>query len=342
MTQRRLPAFLLAVALVAACTSGKKPQAIQTPTPSVSATPSPTPSPSPTKKPLVSPFTGLPVDKLRPVIAVKVDNAVLARPQWGLDGADIVYEEAVEGRTTRFFAIFSSKSVAQIGPVRSVRENDVPLLRMFGKIAFAFSGGNKGVLGGVRASGAAYEVSYNNTPSAYTIAGRRRDAFNFVTGSDRILAHAPNAAVARDIGLRFGAKPAGGKAGRQMSFTWSRYARTSWVYNATKKRYLRYMDGRAAMLRSGAQESAADVLVQYCTVRNSRYSDVHGTPSPYTTTTGTGKAVLLRDGKAYYGTWKRNGLGQTHFVDAKGKDLRLKAGQVWVMLAPSDLRATIS
>ena len=342
-THRRLPVLVLATALVASGCSGAKPEPQAAPS-SAAPTPSatPTPTPKPTKPPLTSPFTGKPADKLRPVLAVKVDNAVLARPQWGLDQADIVYEEAVEARTTRFIAIFSSQAPKEIGPVRSVRESDIELLRMFGKVAFAFSGGNKGVLGGVRASGAVHEVSYNNTPGAYTIAGRRRDAYNFVTGSDRILSRAPQAALAKDIGFRFGAAGKGGKSGRQVSLTWSRFAHTGWTYSPTKKVYLRTMDGRPAMLRNGKQQQAPTVIIQYARVRNSRYSDVSGISSPYTTTTGSGKAVVLRDGKAYSGTWKRSGNGPTRFVDAKGKDIKLKAGPVWVMLAPNDLTARIS
>lgn len=342
VTTRRLPALLLAVALAASCSNGKKPEAQPTPSPTPSATPSPTPTPSPTKPSLLSPLTGKPVAKLLPVIAVKVDNAALARPQWGLDQADVVYEEAVEGRTTRFVAIYSSQNAAEIGPVRSVRESDVELLRMYGKVGFAFSGGNRGVLAGVRASGAVYEVSRNNHPAAYENRGRRRDAYNYVTSSDKLLRYAPDAAVAKDIGFRFGALPKGGKPGKQASLTWSGFARTSWVWNPAKKVYLRYMDGRPAMLRNGKQQSAPTVVIQYCSVRNSRYSDVSGTPSPYTTTTGSGNVVVLRDGKAFSGVWKRTGHGATRFLDAKGKDIKLRPGQVWVMLAPRDLTARIT
>ena len=343
MSHRRLPALLLAAALVAtACSGDKKPAASPSPT-VASVTPSPTPSASPTKRALLSPLTGKPVDRLRPVVAAKIDNATLARPQWGLDYADVVYEEVVEGRLTRFVAMFSSREATELGPVRSVRESDIELLRMYGKVALAFSGGNRGVLAGVRASGAVFDVSYDAYPAAYTIAARRRDAYSFVTGTDRILQRAPQSATAKDVGFRFGAGNAKrAKPGRNATIVWSRNARTSWVYSPTKKVYLRSMDGRPAMLRSGRQQSAPTVIVQYVRVKGSRYSDVSGARSPYTVTTGTGNAVVLRDGKAYYGTWKRSGTGPTRFVDAGGKDMKLKTGPVWVMLVPSDLKASIS
>lgn len=338
---RRTLTALLAFALLAGCTSGNK-RAEPTPSPSSeSPTPSASPTPSPTPPPLVSPFTGLPVAKLRRVLAVKIDNAPLARPQRGLDKADIVYEEAVEGRTTRFLAIFSSQDAPDIGPVRSVRESDMPLLREYGRVAFGFSGGNTGVLRIVH-SNPIIDVSRDARPEAYTTAGRRRDAYNFITSSARLLAYAAGAVIAHDIGLRFGPLPTTATtSGVTAGVVWSRFAHTRWVWSPTRKVYLRYMDGAPAMLRDGTQMSAPTVVIQYATVKNSHFSDVHGTPSPYTTTTGSGKCVVLRDGKAIAGTWRRAGLGNTRYLDASGNDIRLHTGPVWIMLVPNDLRAVI-
>lgn len=333
----RTAAALAALALVAGCSSGRPKAA---PSPSPSASPSPTPTPSPTKPPLVSPFTGLPVDALKPVLAIKVDNAPLARPQVGLDLADVVYEEAVEGRTTRFLAIFSSHTAHEIGPVRSVRESDLPLLRMYGKVAFGFSGGNSGVKAIVHRN-PVIDVSYDAVPKAYTKAGRRRDAINFITGTDRLLPLAPGAALARDVGFRFGDVASGATSGVSCDVVWSRYAHTAWTWSAAQRTYLRSMDGAPAMLRGGKRQSAPNVIVQYVTVRNGNYVDVHGAVSPYTKTNGTGKAVVLRDGKAVTGTWQRLGYGPTRFLTTDGHDMTLRPGPVWIMLVPNDLRATV-
>lgn len=340
VSSRRVAAIAAALALVAGCSSDKKPEPQAAPT---TASPTPSATPSPTPKPgLVSPFTGLPVDRLRPVIAAKIDNAVLARPQWGLDAADIVYEEVVEARTTRFIAIFSSREAKDIGPVRSVRESDLELLSAFGRVAFAFSGGNRGVFASVRKANV-IDASFNSNKNAYTIAGRRRDAFNYVTSSRRILGVAPKAAVAKDVGFRFGPLPARGPGrGTSLDLVWSRYARTAWNWDARLKTYVRSMDGRPAMLRNGTRQQAPTVIVQYVKVRNSRYSDVSGVVSPYTVTTGKGNAVVLRDGRSITGTWARTGTGPTRFLDRSGKDIPLHTGPVWVMLVPSDLKARIS
>jgi Protein of unknown function (DUF3048) N-terminal domain len=104
-----------------------------------------TPSPSPSVQ-LVSPFTGEPVSSLNRVLAVKIDNIVYARPQTGLTHADIVYVIPVEGGLSRFLAIFSSHYPPVVGPVRSAREDDLQVLRQFGRPAFAYSGATPALL----------------------------------------------------------------------------------------------------------------------------------------------------------------------------------------------------
>src|SRR5215471_11106771 len=101
----------------------------------VSATPSPSPSAQ-----LRSPFTGEPVRSLNRVLAVKIDNTALGRPWAGLTRADIVYVQPVEGGLSRLMAIFSSGFPRAVGPVRSAREEDLPLLRQFGRPGFCYSG----------------------------------------------------------------------------------------------------------------------------------------------------------------------------------------------------------
>ena len=88
---------------------------------------------------LMSPFTGEPARALGRVVVVKIDNIVQARPPTGLASADIVYLLPVEGGLSRIFAVFSTRFPKIIGPVRSAREDDLALLRQFGRPGFAYS-----------------------------------------------------------------------------------------------------------------------------------------------------------------------------------------------------------
>ena len=103
-------------------------------------------TPPHTSQQLRSPFTGEPVPSMNRVLAVKIDNIVNARPQSGLTHADILYVLPVEGGLSRFLAIFSSHYPPAIGPVRSAREDDLQLLRQFGRPAFAYSGATPALL----------------------------------------------------------------------------------------------------------------------------------------------------------------------------------------------------
>ena len=92
----------------------------------------------------VAALTGLPdptaVTKRRSALTIKIDNTPQAHPQYGINKADVVYEEIVEGGITRLAAIFNSNLPTKVGPVRSVRRTDREIVFPIGGI-FAFSGG---------------------------------------------------------------------------------------------------------------------------------------------------------------------------------------------------------
>ena len=73
-------------------------------------------------KPPTCPLTGVAPHHAvpdRPALAIKVENLPEARPQAGLERADIVYEEPVEGGITRFIVVYQCQDSKRIGPVRS-------------------------------------------------------------------------------------------------------------------------------------------------------------------------------------------------------------------------------
>ncbi|MDQ1503793.1 MAG: hypothetical protein QOD57_1520, partial [Actinomycetota bacterium] len=113
--------------LGAACSGGGKKQAANTST--TQAPPSTTTAPAVAAN--ASPLTGLPADPAVPAraaLVVKIDNAPKARPQIGINQADLVIEEKVEDGVTRFFTIFQSQVSDPVGPVRSARTTDIALV----------------------------------------------------------------------------------------------------------------------------------------------------------------------------------------------------------------------
>lgn len=299
--------------------------------------PPPSPSPAPT-----SPLTGRATAVAAPVVVVKVDNGVLARPfHRGLDRAAVVYQELVEGGATRFAAVFDSGGTGEVGPVRSARVSDFELLRPLGPVALAFSGANPGTLREfareVRA-GRALDASYDAAPQIYRLAERRRDARNFFTTPDLIRSAQPRAATARDIGLRFGPLGASGGPATKADIRFSRFSLVTVQYDAASRSYRVRQDGRPM---PGVQP--ANVVVQRVAIRPTPYKDVLGLPTPYTVTVGSGAATVLRDGRRADGRWSRpTPDAGTRFVYGSGSDILLRPGPTWVLLVPDGQPLTTS
>ena len=282
--------------------------------------------------PLRSPFTGERVKKLRTVLAVKIDNIVLARPQTGLTQADLVYVLPVEGGLSRFMAVFSSHLPRVIGPVRSAREDDLQLLRQYGRPAFAYSGAQPQLLKvGERARVAGL---YAGLVGGYFRDNSRIAPYNLYARTKRLLAEARGASKAHGIGFRFGHAPVGGRPRASASvsypaasfrFTWSR----------SRGRWLVWMDGRRAASTEGSQLSAATVVIQRTIVSTSRFLEWPGIRPPFARSVGSGPALVLRDGHAYRARWSRpHGRDGTTFSVDSGQPMTFARGPVWIVLAP--------
>jgi hypothetical protein len=330
-----LPLAALAMAATA-CSGGASPSKTAkagTPTPSPVAT-TPAPVPVVAAASTTDLLTGLSPRATGPLVAVKIDNAPLARPyQTGLGKAAVVYQELAEGGYTRFLAVFESSRIGstQVGPVRSARESDIELLRTFGKIPLAFSGAQGGVIKLVRAAqakGWLIDGSYDSLTSAYRLGERRVDARNFYVSPSAVGARkGGNGPV--DIGLRFGT-PSGGMAATTASARFSPDSIVGLTYLPATKTWALTQNGRPM-----PGVAPATVIVQKVREANSSFRDVHGMPTPYTTTTGAGSAVIFTGGQRQAATWTRLGHGTTRYRNAAGKDILLRPGPVWILLVPT-------
>ena len=78
------------------------------------------------------PLTGAPAPggtvPARPALGVKIGNYPDDRPSAGLNQADIVFEEPVEGAITRLVAVFQCQGAPLVGDLRSARQPDAGIL----------------------------------------------------------------------------------------------------------------------------------------------------------------------------------------------------------------------
>jgi hypothetical protein len=282
-----------------------------------------------------SPFTGERGVGAK-VLAVKIDNVRAARPQTGLRSADIVYVEQVEAGLTRAMAVFASHVPASVGPVRSVRESDLELLRQFGHPALAYSGVQSRLRSKVE-SAPLTPLPPGRLTDGYVRDPDRPAPHNLLLRPHRALRAASDASAPRDIGFRFGPAPAGGRrtTGRGVRFP---AARLSFNWSPSRRRWLVSMDGTPDRTSGagGGRLCAATVIVQYVKIRDSRYGDKTGSVTPYSQTVGSGRALVLRDGKEYEARWSRPEPSDgTTFTDGDGERLPFARGPVWVALAPA-------
>jgi hypothetical protein len=282
---------------------------------------------------LYSPFTGEPVKELRPVLAVKIDNIVQARPQTGLQSADLMYVIPVEGGLTRFMAVYSSHVPRVIGPVRSARQSDLDILRQFGRPAFAWSGATPHLVPFIER--APLVDLYALLVGGYYRVGFRVAPQNLYANPRTLLREAPHASKARDIGFRFGPPPAGGRVVRSWTVTYPA-ATITFRWSGTAKRWLLWMDGAPGWAAEGGQLGGQTVIIQYTRIATSRFEEYGGRP-PYAISVGSGTAVILRNGRAYMVHWWRPELNSgTVFTLPNGKPMLFACGQVWIVYAPDN------
>jgi len=349
---RRLSILLLAVSLTAsACSSHKSPGAAKS-----------SPPPPPT-----APLTGLIVARgspflTRAALAVKIENTPDARPQSGLENADIVVEEQVEGGITRFIAIFQSRDARVVGPVRSARPEDPDLLRQYGAI-LAFSGGARYVIDHIRhtpnivmlgpdqAGDAFYRVSYRAAPhnlysstvALYRVAGGK--AKNPPTPPFRFSSVVPTPAPSPSPSPSPSASPTPTpivKDGRTVAidFSTSTY-RAVWRWSPAAKAYLRFEGSSPHRTASGQQLRAQNVLVLSVSTYQSTHRDAAGHTTPIARVAGSGKAVLFRNGVQIIGKWSRASLSDPMvFTTTIGTPLLFEPGVTWVELVPLDVKVS--
>lgn len=291
-----------------------------------------------------SPLTGLEVpadaDLGRPALAVKIDNHPDAVPQVGLDQTDLVFEERVEG-ITRFLAVFWSHDVAGVGPIRSARTSDIDLLGSLGEPLLAWSGGNEGVVDAVESSDV-IDVGVDHQPDLYSREPSRYAPHNLMSDTAQLVAAGREGASPPQspFAVANGASPGAAAVAAPGLDVDLDGVTADWVWDAASSRWLRFQNGEAHLAESGAQLSAANVVVLGVDYASSSAD----ASSPEAQSVGEGAGVVLRpDGTMVEVTWQR-GSGNEPFVlvDAAGAEVVLPPGNIWVELPRHDRVAALS
>ena len=275
-----------------------------------------------------------------PILVVKIDDTRAAHPQAGLEDADLVYIEQVEGGLTRLAAVFSSKIPAVIGPVRSARISDIEILEQFGRVAFAYSGAQKKLLPVIAAAnlenlGAqrqSREIYANdplrNAPTAMMLQAQ--------TLMQKVKEQQLPVAISKSIGWKFADSFDTGTAIASAKVSWPANSYDA-IWSTTDKRWLLSHSGVPNLAASGSHLGASTFVIQIVSITPSEYGDKFGGVTPFTATVGSGRGYILRDGKYIAAFWNRlNPDVGTTWRTTQGEEIPFAPGQIWIALTDKE------
>lgn len=279
------------------------------------------------------------------ILVVKIDDTLSARPQIGIDRADIVYIEQVEGGLTRLAAVFSSEIPTLIGPIRSARISDIEILAQYGRVVFAYSGAQSKLLPVISAANLNDYGAQRQSPTIYTRDESRTSPTSMVLRGDLLLekvhSDGRDVATSRSVGWDFGDLPDGGIAITDVKLSWpaSSY---ELKWSKEENRWLVFNNGIANMSASGAQHGPTTFVIQNVEILPSKYGDKLGGVTPYSKTVGSGTGFVLRDGKYFPATWSRpDELSGTTWLALDGSELPFARGQIWIALTEKNPQFTL-
>jgi Protein of unknown function (DUF3048) N-terminal domain/Protein of unknown function (DUF3048) C-terminal domain len=291
----------------------------------------------------IAPLTGLPLDDAavadRPALLVKIDNTSKGRPQESLALADLVYEEMIEGGFTRLAAVYHTNAPL-LGPVRSGRTTDIPLLGSLNQPIFAWSGANLVHAALLRRQhivdlGAQSRNEYfraSDRPGTYNLMSEAQTLFDIAAGRDNSGPPPPQFEY-RDatIGLPDSAQPAAGLVVRFPSAT------AEWAWDASVEGWVRTQNGTEHVDAQGERVTAANVLVAEVRKVATGSVDTAGSTVFEQQFLGSGRGWVFTDGQVVEATWTKPSIRSVAtWTTPDGIPVALTPGTTWIELAPVD------
>jgi hypothetical protein len=264
----------------------------------------------------------------RPALVIKIDNHSRARPQVGINQADIVWEELVEGSITRFAAVFHEQTPPLVGPVRSARTGDIPLVSQLNTPLFGASGANSGVLAQLAA---APVVNVNAlVAGGYSRDSGRRAPHNLFARPATLWGYGQGVAGTPPQLLRYRpvGTPAGGAPTAGVDIDWGN-TEVSYRWNGSG---WQRSQARSAHTDSSGVVIAPPNLIVQITDYGVSGADAE---SPEALTVGSGVAYIYTGGTVITGTWSRaSATDRIVYRDGAGSEVLLTPGRTWIAIAP--------
>jgi len=279
------------------------------------------------------PLTGLPGQVPdRPAAVVKIDNGPAAIPQSGLNSADIVIEEEVEGGVSRFAAIFHSTS-AIVGPVRSGRTTDVGLVSGLGSPLLLYSGAND-VTETILRRQLHIQNRSHSTSSGFWRDEDRKAPSNLFSDTAPHWESASGGPPPAQFAYRADGVDPGGTASDGFSVNYPA-STASWAWDGAQ--WIRSQRGSTHDVVGGGTVTAVNVVVVEAERVGTGMYDSAGGPVPEFVFVGQGPVTVFTAGRRIEGVWTRPSLiDVATLTTVDGLVIELTPGRTWIQLIEQD------
>jgi hypothetical protein len=281
--------------------------------------------------------------KTRTPIQVVVENSGPARPQVGLQGADIVYEYISEYSISRMTAVYFNNIPGLIGPVRSCRMIN-PYLDFAYRADFMCSGASVGTLhymfgdGGVLplvpgtindfdSGNHFFRVGFKAAPHNLYTSGDRAERLRgeMTPPPPRLVVDPPHPDV---------------EAGQPADPPVVGLHAVNYAYDPGSRQYLRFDHGSPFTENGGPQLAVKNIVLLHVPFHDAGWVEDEngGAHCVWYDMLGSGPVEIYSDGKLIHGQWHMgNGQGwyfqndqAPYYTDDQGNVIRLNSGLTWI------------
>ena len=285
----------------------------------------------------LDPPPGVKVDRF--VLSVKIDGSVASKTpsgQSGLDSADIVYDEPIEGGFGRFLALYQCGNPTRLGPIREADPEDPSLLAQYGSGILASAGIAPAILQAVTSTaGLVNEDSVRHGTAYFRDSTGRQAPYNLFADPAKLRAYKVPAIYATKplsappsqfsfvplVTPTASGSPSPSVSPKAGSIRFQLGPQIQYQYDAAAASYLRLENGQPHLTDAAVQIRVVNVVIMWVQMNTGQITDTAGNTSiPVPTVTGTGNAMVLSRGVEHDGTWSRaDETSVISFLDAAGR-----------------------
>jgi len=335
---------------------------LATPTPEPSPTPWTYASLTPTSDPLKptpqtnNPLTGTDqmdpeINGQRPVLVKLANWPQELRPQAGLNAADLVFEYFIGAQSNHLAALYYSQSPEAVAPLAPARAPDTRLAVLY-SASLAYQSARPNIQKTIDNSLPERNFMANTSPCSVICAEPAAKGGNIavnVPGLRKLQSQlSPKKEDLTLSGMVFAEETGKGDGdAQQLSYMYADFSVMDWRYDPTTAKYqlwqdFRYAPGKYKLEASFDRDTKLPIAFDNVAILYTRYISYgqDGYDLDLRETDPEQQALILRDGKIYYGTWLVPAADRPiQFKDAIGLDIPLKPGRTWITFASINTRS---